>query len=218
MPYLIFRDFPILYHKGEQPQKPDLSLPNIHPPIPDARNSRRVVSVQEGKQVRVALYNEDFRGRPDIRMLHNPTGMDLTGLPAGNPRGATGEDSESIRFGDKILLRPYLEPSKWIGSKEWPNHLWWRRVHGNYYIIRLYRGQDYWTTMWEHLYTEEKGQDCSIYLGESFEQPGKAQFHAVFAGHIALYPEERKPTLELIRVEEKDLPADFPKDLVRWIP
>ena len=41
-------------------------------------------------------------------------------------------------------------------------------------------------------------------------------------GAIAIYTaygqDKRYPPMKLVEVQEKDLPADFPKDLVRWIP
>ena len=219
MPIILFR---------KEPQNPDRSLPNIHPPIPDATNSLRIVSVQEGDRVRVALYNKDFTSLHTIRLLQNPTGQDLTGLPAGEPkhRDRSKYTENCIRFGNDITREPFVEPSKKFGTSEWPHDLWWQRVHGNYYHVRLYSGHKGTAAsiQWEGIFTDRTGQDCSIYLGESFEKPGAEDFVGGFAGgSIYLDPPQstwptKNPIIYLIEVQEKDLPADFPKDLVRWIP
>ena len=211
MPIILFR---------KEPQNPDRSLPNIHPPLPDAHhNDYRVVSVQEGDRVRVALYDKDF-SRRRILLLQNPTGQNITGLPAGKPKDwdRSKYTENHIRFGDDIMLEPFVEPSKRIGNKEWPNDLWWRRVHGNYYHVGLYRGKG---ILWEGIFTDRDGQGCSMYLGESFEKPGTVIFSAVYLGTtIELEPKNWPASagIRLIEVQEKDLPVDFPKDLVRWIP
>jgi hypothetical protein len=211
MPVILFR---------KEPKNPDLSLPNIHPPILDTRNNRRVVSVQEGNLVRVALYDGDFHRIVYIYTLLNPTGSPLTGLPAGQPKYAPEDNPFGVRFGNDIMLKPYVMPSKLIGSREWPNHLWWQRVYGNYYFVRLYRGED---IIWEGLFTEESGQDLRSILGESFENPSTERFNGAFAGSsIDIYGhlgrDKKFQNMRLIQVKEQDLPEDFPKDLVRWIP
>ena len=219
VPIILFR---------ENALNPDLSLPNIHPPIPDACNKDdRVVSVQEGDRVRVALYNKKWT-RPKILLLHNPTGQDLTGLPAGNPqhRDRSKFSEDCIRFGDDIMLEPFAEPSKKFGTRDWPNRLWWRRVHGNYFHVRLYNGLTGTSAsiQREGLFTDRTGQDCSMYLGESFEKPGTEDFVGGYSGnYIHLDPPRatwptKNPVIYLIEVQAKDLPEGFPKDLVRWIP
>ena len=215
MPIILFR---------REAKHPDLSLPNIHPQIPDDRNHYyHFVSVQEGDRVRVALYSITSGRLSKIHLLQNPTGQDLTGLPAGQPkqRDRSKYSEDCIRFGNDIMLEPFVEPSKKFGTTEWPSRFWWRRVHGNYYHVRFYSGKD---IHWEALVTDRDGKDCSIYLGESFEKPGALEFEGFFRGQQAeLVPPRatwptKNPVIYLIEVQAKDLPEDFPKDLVRWIP
>ena len=124
----------------------------------------------------------------------------------------------SMRFGD-TLLEPYARPSKPSGTKEWPNEFWWCHVYGNYYYALMYRDD---IVVFEHLVTEEEGYDLRPILGESFEKPSGMRHMSAFLGEKlslnVFEPETHYPPMRLIPVYEKDLPEDFPKNLVRWIP
>ena len=129
----------------------------------------------------------------------------------------------AVRFGD-VILEPYLRPSEPSGTEEFSTDFWWCHVYGNYYYAIMYRGGGE-SIIFENLVTEENGHDLRPILGESFEKPtdvkGVKHLSSFSGAKLSLNVYESgapRPTMHLIPVYEKDLPEDFPKGLVRWIP
>ena len=151
--------------------------------------------------------------------MPNPQKKDFSGMPVRYIR-----DDDSFLFADGTRLYP-KRPSDThkIGSSEKRYNVRWRRVYKNYYMVTLFRSQG--NAIRECLITAKDGTDLTPILGESSKEKD-------FKGYnLMLYTsepyirrigkakgEEGYLWLTLSIVEEKDLPPDFPKGLVRWIP
>ncbi|SHN71542.1 hypothetical protein [Desulfovibrio litoralis] len=203
----------------------DMALPNIHPRIEVPKDDSIMISVQEDDILKVAFFN----GAPSRFDVHNPTRRNFTGMPARfisleSDTGRVNDDgvSRGVMFADGTILKAYLPPdAKPIGSSEWPYEMRWRRVYKNYYHVTRYRGAD--TVVSEALMTEENGRDLTEALGESSATHKVAKNFAAGSGdRVNIYQGFSKKTqhdfLTLIYVYEKDIPPNFPKGLVRWIP
>ena len=85
----------------------------------------------------------------------------------------------------------------------------------------MYRGGGE-SIVFENLVTEESGRDLSPILGDSFEKPTGVKHMSAFLGRelsLSVYePGVYHLTMYLIPVYERDLPEDFPKGFVRWMP
>lgn len=232
MPFLLFRkytdlpviDNPLRTSKSGIPYS-DPTLPYIHPYVDDEEQTQRpaiFVTVRQGSTIRLAAYSKTT-GRRIHRMDYmNESGRDLTGLPAWFPHHDPGETG-AICFGNGIRILPQMPKATFIGSPEWPNDMTWRHVHGNYYIVTIYRRTN---IVFEHLVTDKGGRDLKPVLGLSSEQPGEIPFSGAWLGEdvtvipnvSALKKDEEVYFYNLIIVNEEDLPEDFPKNLVKWIP
>lgn len=94
----------------------------------------------------------------------------------------------------------------------------------NYYLISLFRRYEE-TTVREELVTAKDGTDLTPILGESSRAKDLNGYGAMLSTHEPYFSkrekkdgEERYFRIPLRVVKEKDLPPDFPKGLVRWIP
>ena len=103
-------------------------------------------------------------------------------------------------------------------------YLRWRRVYGNYYFVTKYARE---LVLAEYLITEENGKDLRPLLGESSAEPHPdfTTCRKTVASDADLAPyfdatdhDGRRIRYKIKVVQEKDLPPDFPKGLVRWLP
>ena len=219
MPITLFRYYTLT---------PDETLPNIHPLLPETRVDDIIISVQEkAGLLRVAAYAKapTIWQRGDRLNFINNTGKDLTGLPAGFPLHPKEGEELNLQIGE-YNLKPTIPPVQKAGSKEWRTYFRWQHVHDGYYYVIMYRGlyKGGASVIYEELVRERDGNDVKPFLGESLENPGPIGFNPVFGGEkITIYPSlgtsVNYPIMYLTPVyEEKDLPENFPKNLVRWIP
>lgn len=209
--YNIFKDFIV---------KPDATHPNYHPFMAGGKREAVIFSVQEEDILKVAFYSTRVNmlfARFDV---YNPSRKSFVGVPA---RCISNGNFYGIEFADGTVLWPYLPPdAQNIGSSSWTYEMRWRRVYKNYYYVIVNRGAD--TTCFEYLVTEKNGLDISTRLGDSSINANKRDYNAVWLGEkvkvdAGIFVEGKDdPTFILTPVDEKDLPPDFPKGLVRWLP
>ena len=207
----------IFKFSSPSPLKP--IAPYAHPLLKDGRGDVVVLSVQEEDMLKVAFYrNEDYSTRSTLLYISNPERRSFAGMAA----DATYDDERGnygVRFEDGTTLYAPLPPSDAYpsGTQEWMYEMRWRRVYGNYYLITVFRGTG--EAVREELMTERDNKDLRPMLGDS-----SAEEHPRFGGAITCnildYIDEQgnRTSYELVTVEEKDLPPDFPKGLVRWLP
>ena len=194
-----------------------------------------MLSVQDEDLLRVVFYHPDGM-EANAFDVHNPSKRDFSGMPArleyrwyGIPYDektkTPGEqiwEKDLVVFADGTELEPYLPPDALpTNSGDLQYYLRWRKVYGNYYFVTLYRSAEILVSA--ALMTEKKGQNLLPVLGESSATADMSKYFIIGSHEpvILEWPSgEKRPRLDmtLIRVEEKDLPPDFPKGLVRWIP
>jgi hypothetical protein len=210
---------------------PDKTLKNIHPTADDNRSGQDIIfiTVEEENIVRMAMYTNGENGWLKTQHINyiNHTGKSITGLPVAFPKNLPFETDDpmekayTIRFGTDIFLKPYIPPSKQIGSDEWPNRMTWRRIYKNYYIATVYRG---FHIVFENLATDSSGVSLEPYLGESNLNQGIVKFASSLGGSDILLThsydiEADYPLAYLDAINPNDaLTEDIPGDLVWWIP
>ena len=197
----------------------------FHPQLDEEFSEFFVVTAQEEDYLKAAVYtyfkkSNVYSTIPRIYYFYNPQNRDFSGMPV-----RFTLSGECFQFADGTrLCRPPLPPDVHkIGSPELWYEVRWRRVYGNYYLITLFRGEG--RAVEEVLMTERDGKDLTPVLGES----SKAQDLRGYGGSMGgekkritkrerVNGEEQYIVYTLIPVQEKDLPPDFPRGLVRWIP
>ncbi|MDM8214725.1 hypothetical protein QUW15_00880 [Desulfovibrio piger] len=211
--YHIFKRWPNTAIKPGDP-------PYSHPLLKDGRGYVVVFSVQEEDILKVAFYyNDDETSRNTLLYISNPERRSFAGMAADATYDAGRDKDYGVRFEDGTTLYAPLPPSDVYpsGTREWMYQMRWRRVYGNYYLITVFRSMG--NAVQEELMTERDNKDLRPILGDS-----SAEEHPRFGGAIICnsldYIDEqgKRISYELVPVEEKDLPPDFPKGLVRWLP
>lgn len=211
--YHIFKTWP---HTTIKPGE----TPYSHPLLKGGRGYVVVFSVQEEDMLKVAFYyNEDDTACSTLLYISNPERRSFAGMAADATYDTGRGKDYGVRFEDGTTLYAPLPPSDVYpsGTREWMYEMRWRRVYGNYYLITVFRGMG--QAVREELMTERDNKDLRPLLGNS-----SAEKHPEFGGAITCnildYIDEQgnRVSYELVPVEEKDLPPDFPKGLVRWLP
>ena len=193
--------------------------PYSHPLLKEGRGYV-VLSVQEEDMLKVAFYySEDRPTLSTLLYISNPERRSFAGMAADKAYDAGRGKTYGVRFEDGTTLYAPLPPSDVYpsGTREWMYQMRWRRVYGNYYLITVFRSMG--KAVREELMTVRDNKDLRPILGDS-----SAEEHPQFGGAITCnildYIDEqgKRISYELVTVEEKDLPPDFPKGLVRWLP
>ena len=196
----------------------------FHPQLDAIDPDIFIATVQEGEHLKAVTYS--YRKEKGVYYkfmgpcyLLNPQKKDFSKMPV---RYVHGEGC--FLFADGTRLYPELpSDTQTIGTSELRYNVRWRRVYKNYYMVTLFRGERH--AIRECLITAKDGTDLTPILGDSSKEKD-------FKGYnLMLYSskpyirrlgkaegEEGYLWINLSIVEEKDLPPDFPKGLVRWIP
>ena len=211
--YLIFKRWPNTTIKpGETPYS--------HPLLKDGRGYVVVFSVQEEDMLKVAFYyNDDETSRNTLLYISNPERRSFAGMAADATYDAGRGKTYGVRFEDGTSLYAPLPPSDAYpsGTREWMYQMRWRRVYGNYYLITVFRGMG--KAVREELMTERDNKDLRPMLGDSSAEEHPKIWGAITTNKLVyIDPQGNHIRYELVTVEEKDLPPDFPKGLVRWLP
>ena len=209
-----------IFKWGEFQMAPQYFHPQLDAIDPDIF----IVTAQEGEYLKAVVYSYDkeddtywkFKGP---YYLPNPQKKDFSGMPVRYVR-----DESCFLFADGTRLYPeWLSDTHMIGSSEKWYNLRWRRVYKNYYVITIFRGERH--AIREYLMTAKDGTDLTPILGESSKEKDFKGYNAVLITDEPFLGKREKKRggvrhtlIPLIVVEEKDLPPDFPKGLVRWIP
>ena len=209
-----------IFKEGQFHMTPQYFHPQLDAIDPDIF----IVTAQEGEYLKAVTYRYDkergtysfFTG---VYYLSNPQKKDFSKMPVRYVRG-----EGCFLFADGTRLYPELpSDTHTIGTSELRYNVRWRRVYKNYYLVTLFRGEG--ESVQEDLMTAKDGTDLTPILGES----SKDHVHRKYYGSVGsiekyintyINVDGKEQYLEscLIVVEEKDLPPDFPKGLVRWIP
>ena len=196
----------------------------FHPQLDAIDPEFFIATVQEGEYLKAVVYRysnetDAYSYFTGVYYLHNPQKKDFSKMPVRYVRG-----EGCFLFADGTRLYPKRQSdTHTIGTSEKWYNVRWRRVHKNYYLVTLFRGGG--ETVQEDLMTAKDGTDLTPILGES----SKDHVHRKYYGSVGsiekyintyINVDGKEQYLEscLIVVEEKDLPPDFPKGLVRWIP
>ena len=196
----------------------------FHPQLDAIDPEIFVVTAQEGEYLKAVTYwhnkkTDTYSFFNGVYYLPNPQKKDFSGMPVRYIR-----DDDSFLFADGTRLYP-KRPSDThkIGSSEKRYNVRWRRVYKNYYMVTLFRSQG--NAIRECLITAKDGTDLTPILGESSKEKNFKDYNLMlftsepYIRRIGKAEgEEGYLWLTLSIVEEKDLPPDFPKGLVRWIP
>ena len=196
----------------------------FHPQLDEEFSEFFVVTAQEEDYLKAAVYtyfkkSNVYSTIPRIYYFYNPQNRDFSGMPV-----RFTLSGECFQFADGTrLCRPPLPPDVHkIGSPELWYEVRWRRVYGNYYLITLFRGEG--RAVEEVLMTERDGKDLTPVLGESSKERDLKGYGGSMVGDKCIEKYERvngelqRTVYNLVPVREKDLPPDFPRGLVRWIP
>ncbi len=196
----------------------------FHPQLNQESPDLFIVTTQEEDYLKTAMYI--YRKDENVYMhtrgvfyLYNPRKIDFSGIPV---RFISNNDG--FQFADGTKLCPHLPPDVHkVGTSERWFEMRWRRVYGNYYLITLFRGEK--RAVEEMLMTERDGKDLMPVLGESSKERDLRGYFASMGGNNKYISKRERVNGELQRtvytlipVREKDLPPDFPRGLVRWIP
>ena len=209
-----------IFKRGEFQMAPQYFHPQLDAIDPDIF----IVTAQEGEYLKAVTYSYDKEDDTYWKFmgpyyLPNPQKKDFSGMPVRYVRG-----EGCFLFADGTRLYPKLpSDTHKIGSSEKWYNVRWRRVYKNYYMVTLFRGEN--NAIREYLMTAKDGTDLTPFLGESSKEKDLKGYSAAFFLNPPYIRrigkaegEEGYLWLTLSIVEEKDLPPDFPKGLVRWIP
>lgn len=209
-----------IFSKGEFPMASHYFHPQLDKSDPDIF----IVTAPEGGYLKAVMYRYDKEDDTYLKSagpyyLPNPQKRDFSGMPVRYVRG-----EGCFLFSDGTRLYPELpsDTHKTGSSAKW-YELRWRRVYKNYYLMTLFRGEG--EALREELVTTKDGTDLTPILGESSKEKGLKGYSAVFSTEDPYIRklekengEKRYTLIPLTVVEEKYLPSNFPKGLVRWIP
>lgn len=211
----------------------DPSAPCVHPMLKGGEYENVVISVQQGDKLKtgaISIYSlTDPEGVSirDIAYFDNPERRSFMGMEADG-----GAMPSRIRFEDGTTLSAPDDPpadAYYAGQQNMKGGryvLQWRRVYGNYYFVTF--SGEHGPIYEEYLMTEKDGKDLRPLLGDSSAEPHpdfRKGVHEPFLGlgetysyleYTDLYGKKRR--FKTRRVEEHELPPDFPKGLVRWLP
>ena len=197
----------------------------FHPQLDEEFPEILIITAQEEDYLKAVVYKyykKEDRYSSNVRRiyyLYNPQNRDFSGMPV-----RFIHSNDCFQFADGTKLCPQLPPDTHkIGSPELWYEVRWRRVYGNYYLITLFRGEG--RAVEEMLMTERDGKDLMPVLGESSKERDLKGYGGSMVGRKKCITkrervngEEQYIEYTLIPVREKDLPPDFPRGLVRWIP
>ena len=211
----------------------DPSAPYVHPMLKGGEYKNVLMSVQQGDKLKVgaisiySLTNPEGVVIRDIAYFDNPQRRNFTGMEADG-----GLMPCAIRFEDGTTLsdpRDTPADAYYAGQQNMKGGryvLQWRRVYGNYYFVTF--SGEHGPIYEEYLMTEKDGRDLRPLLGDSSAQPHpkfRAGFHEPFLGlgegySYLAYTDRHggRVRFKTRWVEEHELPPDFPKGLVRWLP
>ncbi len=205
---------------------PDSTLPNIHPELVregDRKYDQIILSIQEGELLKMALFTSDLKKWGFRLDVHNPSKRDFAYMPA------RLLPKDEVLFADGTVFKPYLPPdAKIVGGSDWSRDIRWKRVYKNYHYLTMYKGTH--AIHYDGLVTEKNGRDLYLLFGESSASStrkrlaggigagrGISTYHDLL--HMNFIDDDGKyREVDIVRVDEQDLPPDFPKGLVRWIP
>lgn len=210
-----------MFRKGEFHMPPRY----FHPQLDAIDPHIFIATAQEGEYLKAVTYWHSKETNTcsyymGVYYLPNPQKRDFSGMPVRYVRG-----EGYFLFADGTRLYPELPPDTHrIGSSAKWYYVRWRRVHKNYYLISLFRRYEE-TTVREELMTAKDGTDLTPILGESSREKDLSGYSAMLSTHEPYLSrrekvdgEERYFRIPLSVVKEKDLPPDFPRGLVRWLP
>ncbi len=196
----------------------------FHPQLDQEFPELFIITAQEEDYLKASVYmyhkeKEIYLHTRGIYYLYNPQKIDFSGMPV-----RFIHSGACFQFADGTKLCPRLPPDVHkLGTPELWYEVRWRRVYGNYYLITLFRGDG--ESVGEKLMTERDGKDLTPVFGESSKERNLKGYGGNVGGNkksIVKYErvngELQRTVYNLIPVREKDLPPDFPRGLVRWIP
>ena len=196
----------------------------FHPQLDAIDPEFFIATVQEGEYLKAVVYRysnetDAYSYFTGVYYLHNPQKKDFSKMPV---RYVRGESCFLFADGTRLYAKRPSDTHK-IGSSEKSYNVRWRRVYKNYYMVTLFRSRG--NAIQESLMTAKDGTDLTPILGESSKEKNFKDYNLMlftsepYIRRIGKAEgEEGYLWLTLSIVEEKDLPPDFPKGLVRWIP
>ena len=209
-----------IFSEGEFP----MASHYFHPQLDAIDRDIFIATVQEGECLKAVTYRYDKEKGTYWKFMGpyyfpNPQKRDFSKMPVRYVRG-----EGCFLFSDGTRLYPELpSDTHIIGTSALRYNVRWRRVYKNYYLISLFRGEG--GAVEEELMTAKDGMDLTPILGETSKEPPHKKYYGSVGSiekHINAYinVDGKEQCLEscIIVVKEKDLPPDFPKGLVRWIP
>ena len=210
------------------------SAPYVHPMLKGGEYENVVMSVPQGDKLKIAtisIYSlTDPKGISvrNISYLDNPERRSFTGMEADGkaaPYWVRFEDGTTLHAPDDPPADTYYAGRQNMKGGRYV--LQWRRVYGNYYLVTVY-GERNGRIYGEYLMTEKDGSDLRPLLGESSAEPHpefREGIHEPFLGLGETYSyleytdhSGGRVRFKIKKVEEDELPPDFPKGLVRWLP
>lgn len=202
--------------------KPDINNKYIYPLFKGGKYDYIALIAQEENILKIAFYkNDSLTYRCSLLYIYNPSLRNFKGMSARYIVDNTGRSG--ILFEDGTALYSSLPSDAYpMGTSEWMYEMRWRRVYKNYYLITVFRGSG--EALKEELMTERDGKDLTLALGDSSADPNRKEINGSISADICIYYKVQDGNeiiykdLNLVPVEEKDLPSDFPKGLVCWIP
>ena len=209
-----------IFTKGKLQMAPQY----FHPQLDAIDPEIFIVTAQEGEHLKAVTYwhnkkTDTYSYFTGVYYLPNPQKKDFSGMPV---RYVRGESCFLFADGTRLYAKRPSDTHK-IGSSEKRYNVRWRRVYKNYYMVTLFRSQG--NAIRECLITAKDGTDLTPILGESSKEKNFKDYNLMlftsepYIRRIGKAEgEEGYLWLTLSIVEEKDLPPDFPKGLVRWIP
>ena len=212
----------------------DPSAPCVHPMLKGGEYANVVMSVPQGDKLKIAtisIYSlTDPQGISvsNISYLDNPERRSFTGMEADGkaaPHRVRFEDGTTLHAPDDPPADTYYAGQQNMKGGRYV--LRWRRVYGNYYLVTEY-GERNGRIYAEYLMTEKDGRDLRPLLGDSSAEPHpkfREGVHKPFLGLGEAYSyleytdlHGKSVRFKVRYVEEHELPPDFPKGLVRWLP
>ena len=211
----------------------DPSAPCVHPMLKGGEYENVLMSVQQGDKLKVgaisiyALTDPEGVVIRDIAYFDNPERRSFTGMEADGglmPCAIRFEDGTTFSVPEDTPADAYYAGQQNMKGGRYV--LQWRRVYGNYYFVTF--SGEHGPIYEEYLMTEKDGRDLRPLLGDSSAEPHpkfRAGYHEPFLGlgegySYLAYTDRHggRVRFKTRRVEEHELPPDFPKGLVRWLP
>lgn len=193
-----------------------------HPIMDDDERRFIAITTQEGKILKVAFYFDNMEDLMAVLYIENPQLRKFDNMAA--KFIINGRSEFGIMFEDGTKLYSSLPRDTYpMPNPELSYDVRWRRIYKNYYLVTCFRGSG--DAVSEGLMTEKDGKDLTSALGESSADKDTINICGYSVGQTIWLQYRVKENnkykyLEatLVPVQEDDLPPDFPKGLVRWIP